>query len=239
MCVLGITIDRDADRPQKRWRNPSMRKLLTMVTSLGLLVFIRPVSADQVTSLGSAQMVKRSETKSIPRDVKYVFNRDLPQGRSKKVTDGEDGEARVTVHEIQIGKKKVAQKTTKVVSKPARPAVIEISQKGFPTSRGSFSRSRVMVVESTAYTPHDGSQTGRTATGRLAKYGIIAVDPRIIPLHSLVFVEGYGFAVAADTGGAIKGNRIDVCFPSLTTANQWGRRKVVIHVFKEKVGRKE
>lgn len=216
-----------------------MRKLLTMVTSLVLVAFIRPVFAGQVTSLGNAHLVKRSETKPIPRDVKYVFNRDLPQGRTKKVSDGEDGKSTVTVHEIRIGSKPVAKKTVRTVTQPARPAVIEISRKGFPTSRGSFSRSRVMVVESTAYTPHDGSQTGRTATGRPAKYGVIAVDPRIIPLHSLVFVEGYGFAIAADTGGAIKGNRIDVCFPSLSQANQWGRKKVVIHVFKEKVGKKE
>ena len=96
-----------------------------------------------------------------------------------------------------------------------------------------------MTVEATAYTPYDGSQTGRTATGRKAEFGVIAVDPRVIPLNSLVYVEGYGFAVAADTGGAIKGNRIDVCFLSNATANKWGRKKVVIHVFKEKITKKE
>lgn len=216
-----------------------MRKLLTMVTSVGLLVFMRPVFAGPVTNLGKAHLVKRSETKVLPKGVQYVFNRDLPQGRTKKTSDGEDGMIRTTIHEVRVGGKVLKQSSTNHIVRPAKPVVIEMSRSGFRTSRGSFNRSRVMNVEATAYTPYDGSQTGRTATGRKAAYGVIAVDPRVIPLNSLVYVEGYGFAVAADTGGAIKGNRIDVCFPSLSTANKWGRKKVVIHVFKEKVTKKE
>lgn len=91
-------------------------------------------------------------------------------------------------------------------------------------------------MNSTAYTPSAGlkNPTFRTATGRIAKFGVIAVDPRVIKLNTLVFVENYGFAIAADTGGAIKGNIIDVCLPTESQCRQWGRRKVKVHVFNER-----
>jgi len=54
----------------------------------------------------------------------------------------------------------------------------------------------------------------------------IAVDPSVIPLGSKVYVDGYGYAIAADTGGAIKGNRIDLYLNSSSECNSWGRRSV-------------
>ena len=61
---------------------------------------------------------------------------------------------------------------------------------------------------------------------------VIAVDPNVIPLGTKVWVEGYGNAVAADTGGAIKGNKIDVLVPTTSKAKSWGRKKVRIKVLK-------
>lgn len=216
-----------------------MRKLLTAVTSLGLLLSVSPVNAGPVTNLGMIHVVKRTESKTVQADAKYVFSRDLGPGRTMKTSYGEDGEVQVVALEFRIGQKLVASKKTEVMIKEPKPAVIAMGRSGFATSRGSFNRSTVMTVEATAYTPYDGSSTGRTATGRKANYGVIAVDPKVIPLNSLVYVEGYGFAVAADTGGAIKGHRIDVCFPDNGKVRAWGRKKVVIHVFKEKVTKGE
>ena len=59
---------------------------------------------------------------------------------------------------------------------------------------------------------------------------LIAVDPSVIPLGSRVWVEGYGEAIAGDTGGAIKGHKIDVLMPNGATARQWGRKTVKIIV---------
>lgn len=78
-------------------------------------------------------------------------------------------------------------------------------------------------MEITAYT-----FTGNnTATGVPPRVGLVAVDPRVIPLGSRLRIEGYGEAVAADTGGDIKGNRIDVFLNSRKECIDWGRRKQV------------
>ncbi len=92
----------------------------------------------------------------------------------------------------------------------------------------------VILMESTAYDPGPLScgkwASGYTATGMKAGRGVIAVDPRVIPLGTRVYVDGYGYAVAADTGGAIKGNIIDVCFPDRHEAIHWGRRMVRVRI---------
>lgn len=80
------------------------------------------------------------------------------------------------------------------------------------------------TISSTAY-----CLTGTTATGTQAGYGQIAVDPSVIPLGSTVYVSDYGEAIATDTGGAIKGNIIDVWLPC-DEAVQWGRRNVEITI---------
>ncbi|GAA3319318.1 hypothetical protein GCM10020331_025720 [Ectobacillus funiculus] len=79
-------------------------------------------------------------------------------------------------------------------------------------------------------------KTGITATGYNVKANpnmkLIAVDPKVIPLGSKVWVEGYGDAIAGDTGGVIKGNKIDVLMPTTQQALQWGRKTVKVKVYK-------
>lgn len=71
---------------------------------------------------------------------------------------------------------------------------------------------------------------GYTARGTYVAHGTIAVDPRVIPLGSQVYVPGYGWARALDTGGAIQGNTIDLWFPSASQCYQWGCRTVTVTV---------
>jgi len=91
-----------------------------------------------------------------------------------------------------------------------------------------------LTVTASAYTSSCGGCSGQTATGiNLAtnpNQKVIAVDPNVIPLGSKVHVEGYGEAIAADTGGAISGNRIDVHVPSKDEANNWGKKSVQVTV---------
>jgi 3D (Asp-Asp-Asp) domain-containing protein len=82
---------------------------------------------------------------------------------------------------------------------------------------------RTMTVASTGY-----SMPGRTATGLPVGFGVVAVDPTVIPLGTRISIPGYGEGVAADTGGAVQGMTIDLWFPTLAQALAWGRRTVTI-----------
>lgn len=82
---------------------------------------------------------------------------------------------------------------------------------------------RALTVSSSGY-----SLSGRTATGIPTGPGVVAVDPAVIPLGTRMSVPGYGIGIAADTGGAVRGNTIDLWFPTNAEALQWGRRTVTI-----------
>ncbi|MER1989799.1 3D domain-containing protein [Solibacillus isronensis] len=95
---------------------------------------------------------------------------------------------------------------------------------------------KTLTVEASAFTAYCKGCSGKTASGIDLKKNpdikLIAVDPKIIPLGTKVWVEGYGIAVAGDTGGSIKGNRIDVFVKTKKTALNWGRKNVEIKVLK-------
>ena len=98
------------------------------------------------------------------------------------------------------------------------------------TSRGMVHYTDVLTMEATAYLPTDGSATGTTATGIPAERGIVAVDPDVIPLGTRLYIPGYGEAIAADTGGAIVGNKIDLCMEDYGEAMEFGRRDITVYV---------
>jgi peptidoglycan DL-endopeptidase CwlO len=89
-----------------------------------------------------------------------------------------------------------------------------------PPAAGS---GRTLTVTITGY-----ALPGRTATGIPVGWGVAAVDPSVIPLGTHISVPGYGDAVAADVGGAIVGSRVDLWFPTVAQAHQWGLRTVTI-----------
>jgi 3D (Asp-Asp-Asp) domain-containing protein len=86
-----------------------------------------------------------------------------------------------------------------------------------------------MEMLATAYSADCAGCGGMTALGRRAGKGIVAVDPRVIPIGTHLFIPGYGFAVAGDTGGDIVGNRIDLGFDSWREAMLFGRRDVKVY----------
>lgn len=102
--------------------------------------------------------------------------------------------------------------------------------------------SQILTMTATAYTGDvacTGKSDGITATGVQAKKGVVAVDPNVIPLGSKLYIESsdgsyvYGTAVAADTGGAIKGNKIDLCFNTYQEAVNFGRKSVKVYVLQD------
>ncbi|PKQ37675.1 MAG: hypothetical protein CVT59_06425 [Actinobacteria bacterium HGW-Actinobacteria-1] len=137
---------------------------------------------------------------------------------------------------VAVGSKKVTKQL---------PVIASITHKGAKKTAAPPASGTKMTVTATAYTPWDAGCGGLPVIQRkLAAYnipegwGIVAVDPKVIPLGSKVYVSGYGNAIAADTGGAIRGNRIDVCFwaggesVARKAAINWGRRTVTITIIK-------
>jgi len=93
----------------------------------------------------------------------------------------------------------------------------------------TYCLSKEIVVEATAYT-HTGNPC---ATGIYPYKGVIAVDPNVIPLYSEVYVEGYGYAIALDTGRLIKGYKIDLFFNTYDECIKFGVRKLKIKILKK------
>lgn len=144
----------------------------------------------------------------------------------------------ITGHLIYPGDKLVVSGGTPI-SVPKAPAQSSAqstapAQNSAPAS--SAQSGKEMQVSATAYTAYCAGCSGVTATGIDLRSNpnqkVIAVDPTVIPLGSTVWVEGYGTAIAGDTGGAIKGNKIDVFIPSRDAALQWGRKTVTIKILK-------
>ncbi|ODA41567.1 3D domain-containing protein [Desulfosporosinus sp. BG] len=172
------------------------------------------------------------EEKEIPFDTLYIESDKLLPGMSQIQEEGEKGLVRQVVKTFEVGGQPIDQQVQssfelkspkkKVIIKNSKPVV------GEDFELDKMRISQTLKVESTAYT-YTGN---RTATGLVSREGLIAVDPRVIAMGSKVYVEGYGYAIAADTGGDIRGNRIDVFFSTLRQCIDWGRRPVRIYVLK-------
>jgi uncharacterized protein YabE (DUF348 family) len=162
----------------------------------------------------------------------------LEKGKEKTITSGKKGlvskqyevllENGEEVSRKLISEQKVAEKQDKVVAVGTKDLSIQVSRGAADEPGKEF------YVTATAYTAYCNGCSGRTATGLNLRANpnmkVIAVDPRVIPLGSKVYVEGYGYAVAADTGGAIKGYIVDLFMPSNQDCYRWGRKKVKIKI---------
>ncbi|MGE7093879.1 ubiquitin-like domain-containing protein [Lysinibacillus sp. NPDC048646] len=168
----------------------------------------------------------------------------LQKGKEKVVTAGEKGSISRTYEVVKENGKVVAKnlQSEKVVKEPTK-RVVSVGTKMLVASAQTVSRGstepasgKEFYVTATAYTPYCKGCSGTSATGINLRSDsglkVIAVDPSVIKLGSKVWVEGYGTAIAGDTGGSIKGNKIDILVQSDAQARNWGRKKVRIKVLK-------
>jgi uncharacterized protein YabE (DUF348 family) len=190
--------------------------------------------------------VIRVEEKLISQKVQMEFtnevkkNESLAKGLVNVVKKGQQGQKEVTIKMVYEDGKEVSKKivSEKIIQSPVNGLIEEGVKTTLVTSRGQVNFTRAVKMTATAYdatfescgkTP-DHPYYGITYSGLRVRPGIVAVDPRVIPLGTWLYVEGYGEALAADIGGAIKGNRIDLYYESPSDVRKYGKRPVKVYV---------
>ena len=141
--------------------------------------------------------------------------------------EGLQGEKEITYRVLKKDGKEVSREivSSKVVSEPVNEIIVQGTRRSFASRNGEvLDYKELLYCQSTAYTGGGVTATGSVPVYNPSGISTIAVDPRVIPLGSLVYVDGYGKAIAADTGGAIQGNIVDIYVNSYDHATSWGRR---------------
>nr|WP_281281408.1 G5 and 3D domain-containing protein [Pseudalkalibacillus caeni] len=216
--------------------------------TLGKLDRVEPEKGAELAGKAQVNVIRVEKVTDVveePIDYQTVTRKDssLLKGKEKLVESGEEGRKAKHFEVILENGKEVSRKLVKEeVVKDSKNKVVAVGTKVVkPVVKQTVSRSKApsksskeFYVRSTAYTANCSGCSGITATGFNLKANpnakVIAVDPGVIPLGTKVYVEGYGYAIAADTGGAIRGNKIDVFFSSKSQAYAWGNRTVKVKI---------
>lgn len=184
-----------------------------------------------------ARVVKRDRTltfESIPFNIERTYTKALPHRKEQIVQKGvagiegeiietvtyKDGSQRKVLVESWVEKEPVTHKVNIGTQYDLQKTVIGEHEVYYW---------KTLTVLATSYDRNCYGCNDITATGAKLRKGIIAVDPRVIPLHTKMYVPGYGFGQAEDTGGAVKGNKIDLGFYDLSEG-YWSRRWVTIYI---------
>ncbi len=182
----------------------------------------------------TTRVEKFTQEQEIAYNVVKIESEELKIGETEVKQAGIKGTQRVNIERTYVGNELVSE--TVKESEVLVPSVDEIILIGardvIRDSKGiAYEYTKMYDMEATAYTDTEGDGWGsQTASGMRAGVGIIAVDPRVIPLGTKLYVEGYGLAIAGDTGGAIKGNIVDLFFETKAECRQFGRRQRKVYV---------
>jgi 3D (Asp-Asp-Asp) domain-containing protein len=204
-----------------------------------------PVTANAKTPLKEVKYdIDRS---GVEHDTKILYNDEKYVDYEQVMQEGSDGLKKSVYQECYVDGKLVSKSLEEeFIIKDPVDKIIEVGTNEYEvaTSRGGFRFENELDMVASAYdlsfescgkNPGD-PYYGITASGTKAQPGTVAVDPRVIPLGTKLYIAStdgspdYGFATALDTGGAIKGNRIDLFMEDNSDANNYGIRQVKVYV---------
>jgi uncharacterized protein YabE (DUF348 family) len=206
----------------------------------------KPVGSGEVISVIRVSEETFFIQNIFPYNIETIKNPDWGIDEKEILQEGVDGIKLLTY--VVTYENGVATHEEKVSEDVAAEPVIEIIEKGdgrlIVASRGNLRFEKSMTMTSTAYDlsvescgkTSDHPEYGITYSGTRAKRGTVAVDPRVIPLGTRLYIESldgtsdYGFAVAEDTGSAVKGNIIDLFMESESDVAAYGKRKVMVYI---------
>lgn len=200
---------------------------------------------DKITIFRVKEVIEEVE-EPIPHESIVRKSDKLDTGVTKVIQEGKDGlKIKKIKNVFENGKLVQSNLVEETVAEEAIPKITEKGTRSVATTtRGNVRYKKVLTMVATAY-DNSYQSTGKrpgdkyfgiTASGTKARVGAVAVDPRVIPLGTKLYVEGldgtkdYGFCVAEDTGGAIKGNKIDLFFNTAGEVKRFGRRKVKVYI---------
>lgn len=213
-----------------------------------------PDLKEELKSEGKISIIK-VDVKVIEKEVEAPFktikkkNKELTHKQSRILVQGVNGKNKVKCKEYYAGDKLIKEEVIHVetIVKPIDQVFEEGTKDVFTNDRGDFTARKAIKMVATAYEAGPRSTGKRpgdkgygiTASGARAKRGTVAVDPRVIPLGTKLYIKSltpgvpdYGFAIAQDTGGAIKGNKIDLFMDTVWECLQFGRRPVMVYILK-------
>lgn len=207
---------------------------------------VKPALSEKIKAGMNVEVIRVEKTHStenvaVPYDVEYRINKYLRAGEEVVVQEGVDGEKIVnSIITFHNGNEAYRDEDEKIV-KPAQNKIVECGvwnvkgdQQNAASAVGTvngYAYSKVISATATAY-----CDKGKTASGIQSKVGVVAVDPRVIPLGTRLYIESvdgswsYGVCLAGDTGGLIKGNRVDLFYDEYNECMQFGRRSCNIYV---------
>lgn len=193
--------------------------------------------------------VTETVTETVPYETEYVETNKMLKGDEKVVTEGVDGELTHTATVTYFNGQEVSREI--ISTEQTVAPVNEVIKKGtFEAEKGKltigdgvivtadgeiYTYDRTMKVKATAYTHTDAGCNKTTATGTTVHWGTVAVDPRVIPYGTKMFIVSndgkfvYGLSAAEDCGGSIKGNRVDLYMPTTSQCFKFGVRNCTIY----------
>lgn len=184
--------------------------------------------ADQEIEIIRVKEEEIQEEESIPYGIETTVDYTLEKGLSKTIKSGKNGvklnTIKIVYHNDQEVKREVvnSEKLVEPQNKVIAMGNINSVSRGGETL--DFREARYMQATAYTYTGY------RTATGKQPAVGLVAVDPTVIPMGTRLYIEGYGYAQAADTGGAIKGDKLDLFMEEKAQCLKWGRRMTKVYI---------
>lgn len=174
------------------------------------------------------------ENRPMSYEKEVVPTNDMPYGETKVKQAGKNGLKEVTTEKEYLGGELIRDEVTNVtvLEEPVKEIILKGTYRENAVvdkfTGESYTYTNVYNMEATAYTNStNGGWGNKTASGMTTFVGMVAVDPRVIPLGTKLYIEDYGIAIAGDTGGAIKGHIVDLFMNSRSECRRFGRQQGV------------
>lgn len=210
-----------------------------------------PVSEGMLIQVDRVQYEEYKVTKPVDYEVVYKYTSVLKPGQTKVRTYGKEGVRTITYRKIIVNGEvtETEQVSDKVTTKPVNKVILKGTKLGTPMSKHPtgieldeggqpVKYKKCLTGQATAYTADGGDSGSWTSTGKHVAVGLVAVNPKVIPYGSKLWITSadgslvYGYAIAADTGGACMRNKIlvDLYMDTLAECNAFGRRNMNVYI---------